>query len=215
MWTFIITGFILGISSSLHCIGMCGPIAMALPLNRKSNATILSGALQYNLGRTITYALLGAVAGLFGLTVHFKIYPIIFAMVFYANLSVGRNFFNWKSIKFGLIAATTFIFFTAIFYYIYGWECLYESLLYHLTRKDHRHNFSIQFIFIYLEFTKISPIKSIAFFLPSIFLVILFTIRYRKQLIYGSFLCTFVFVVFNKSNFIFLSFLYLIYKLNS
>ncbi|PWL28148.1 MAG: hypothetical protein DCO96_09225 [Fluviicola sp. XM-24bin1] len=70
MWTFIITGFVLGISSSLHCIGMCGPIAMALPLNRKSNATILFGALQYNLGRTITYALLGVVAGLFGLTVN-------------------------------------------------------------------------------------------------------------------------------------------------
>ncbi|XOV68770.1 MAG: sulfite exporter TauE/SafE family protein [Fluviicola sp.] len=70
MWTFVITGFILGISSSLHCIGMCGPIAMALPLNRRSNATILSGALQYNLGRTITYALLGVVAGLFGLTVN-------------------------------------------------------------------------------------------------------------------------------------------------
>ncbi len=70
MWTFVITGFILGISSSLHCIGMCGPIAMALPLNRKSNATILSGALQYNLGRTITYALLGVIAGSIGLTVH-------------------------------------------------------------------------------------------------------------------------------------------------
>ncbi|MCR9172748.1 MAG: sulfite exporter TauE/SafE family protein [bacterium] len=70
MWTFVITGFILGLSSSLHCIGMCGPIAMALPLNRKSNGTILSGALQYNLGRTITYAILGVIAGSIGLTVH-------------------------------------------------------------------------------------------------------------------------------------------------
>jgi hypothetical protein len=85
MWTFVITGFILGISSSLHCIGMCGPIAMALPLNRRSNATILSGSLQYNLGRTITYALLGVVAGLFGLTVNtfgFLQWASIFAGVF-------------------------------------------------------------------------------------------------------------------------------------
>lgn len=70
MITFIVTGFVLGITSSLHCIGMCGPIAMALPLNRKSNITILSGALQYNLGRVITYALLGIIAGSIGLTVN-------------------------------------------------------------------------------------------------------------------------------------------------
>lgn len=70
MLTFVITGFILGISSSLHCIGMCGPIAMALPLNRKSNATILSGALQYNSGRVVTYAILGIIAGSIGLTVN-------------------------------------------------------------------------------------------------------------------------------------------------
>jgi len=49
---------------------MCGPIAMALPLNRKSNATILAGSLQYNLGRTFTYALLGIIAGSVGLTVN-------------------------------------------------------------------------------------------------------------------------------------------------
>lgn len=70
MITFLITGFILGISSSLHCIGMCGPIAMALPLNRKSNLSILSGAMQYNIGRVITYALLGIIAGSIGLTVN-------------------------------------------------------------------------------------------------------------------------------------------------
>ncbi|GAB5417743.1 MAG: sulfite exporter TauE/SafE family protein [Crocinitomicaceae bacterium] len=85
MLTFIITGFVLGISSSLHCLGMCGPIAMALPLNRNSNWTILSGSLQYNLGRVLTYALLGVVAGLFGLTVNtfgFLQWASIFSGVF-------------------------------------------------------------------------------------------------------------------------------------
>jgi sulfite exporter TauE/SafE len=70
MLTFIVTGFILGISSSLHCMGMCGPIAMALPLNRQSSLTIVSGALQYNLGRVFTYAILGVIAGSIGLTVN-------------------------------------------------------------------------------------------------------------------------------------------------
>ncbi len=69
MLTFLITGFILGLSSSLHCIGMCGPIAMAIPLNRKSTGTILSGSLQYNFGRVVTYAALGLIVGSIGLTI--------------------------------------------------------------------------------------------------------------------------------------------------
>jgi uncharacterized protein len=70
MNTFILTGFILGISSSLHCMGMCGPIAMAVPVNRKNNWTILSGVLQYNLGRVLTYAILGLLIGSIGLTIN-------------------------------------------------------------------------------------------------------------------------------------------------
>lgn len=69
MNTFVITGLILGLSSSFHCVGMCGPIAMAVPVNRKNNWTILSGVLQYNLGRVLTYAFLGLIAGSIGLTV--------------------------------------------------------------------------------------------------------------------------------------------------
>ena len=69
MNTFLLTGFILGLTSSLHCIGMCGPIAMAIPVNRKNNWTILSGVLQYNLGRVLTYAILGLLVGSIGLTV--------------------------------------------------------------------------------------------------------------------------------------------------
>ena len=74
----------------------------------------------------------------FGLTVHFKIYPIVFAMVFYCKLAEKQGFFNLQSIKFGIIAAATFFAFTFLFYKLYGFECLYESLLYHLVRKDHR-----------------------------------------------------------------------------
>ena len=70
MNTFVITGFILGLTSSLHCIGMCGPIGMAIPVDRKNNWTILAGVLQYNLGRILTYALLGLLIGSIGLTIH-------------------------------------------------------------------------------------------------------------------------------------------------
>ncbi|MDB4516560.1 sulfite exporter TauE/SafE family protein [Crocinitomicaceae bacterium] len=70
MLTFLITGFVLGITSSLHCMGMCGPIAMALPLNRRSTGTILFGAFQYNFGRVLTYSILGIIVGSVGLTIH-------------------------------------------------------------------------------------------------------------------------------------------------
>jgi uncharacterized protein len=46
---------------------MCGPIAIALPLNNQSWFARISGGLLYNIGRTITYAILGAVFGLAGM----------------------------------------------------------------------------------------------------------------------------------------------------
>lgn len=45
---------------------MCGPIALALPLNRSSKLQAVLGALTYNLGRVLTYAMLGLVFGQIG-----------------------------------------------------------------------------------------------------------------------------------------------------
>jgi sulfite exporter TauE/SafE len=59
-WT---TAFLVGFLGSFHCIGMCGPIALALPAGRSS---VFSGRLLYNTGRVITYGVLGAVAGYLG-----------------------------------------------------------------------------------------------------------------------------------------------------
>lgn len=56
----------LGLISSLHCAGMCGPIAFALPLDRSSWLSKTTGALIYNLGRILTYATLGGLFGLLG-----------------------------------------------------------------------------------------------------------------------------------------------------
>lgn len=62
IWTALAIGFF----GSFHCIGMCGPIAMALPGNRSSTASLIAGRLLYNSGRVITYSLLGMVFGLIG-----------------------------------------------------------------------------------------------------------------------------------------------------
>jgi sulfite exporter TauE/SafE len=63
------TAFFLGLAGSLHCAGMCGPLAMALP--RGGNGSLASlwwGRASYNLGRTCTYGILGVLFGLLGQT---------------------------------------------------------------------------------------------------------------------------------------------------
>ena len=62
----IFAAFFIGFFGSLHCIGMCGPIAIALPVPNSSNLSFLTGRILYNLGRVITYSFLGAVLGLIG-----------------------------------------------------------------------------------------------------------------------------------------------------
>ncbi len=64
------TGFLIGFLGSFHCVGMCGPIALALPIGKQSNFQLIIGRLLYNLGRTFTYAMFGAVFGLFGKGIH-------------------------------------------------------------------------------------------------------------------------------------------------
>lgn len=62
----IFTSFFVGLFGSLHCIGMCGPIAIALPVPNSGNLSFIAGRLLYNLGRVVTYSFLGAVFGLLG-----------------------------------------------------------------------------------------------------------------------------------------------------
>ncbi len=62
----IIEGFIFGLIGSLHCVGMCGPLALALPLPTKSIRQKVTGTLLYNIGRAFTYGLLGLIFGLLG-----------------------------------------------------------------------------------------------------------------------------------------------------
>ncbi|WP_161887981.1 sulfite exporter TauE/SafE family protein [Pontibacter russatus] len=61
-------GFLFGLVGSFHCVGMCGPIAMALPFVGSSGWRYYAGRLLYNSGRIVTYATLGALAGAFGET---------------------------------------------------------------------------------------------------------------------------------------------------
>lgn len=65
------TAFMLGLIGGLHCLGMCGPLALALPVAGNGRAAYFSGRVIYNLGRVVSYALMGTVFGLIGKTFAF------------------------------------------------------------------------------------------------------------------------------------------------
>jgi sulfite exporter TauE/SafE len=91
MTAYFISALTIGFLSSLHCVGMCGPLALALPLNRTSRVSMLEGIFTYHLGKAITYMLLGVLVGLLGayipfhtsqqrLTIFMGILMIVFAL---------------------------------------------------------------------------------------------------------------------------------------
>jgi uncharacterized protein len=65
----MIAAFMMGLLGSFHCVGMCGPLALSLPLNSNSAWSKFSGALLYNTGRIVTYSLFGLVFGAIGKSV--------------------------------------------------------------------------------------------------------------------------------------------------
>lgn len=62
------TALVLGLAGSLHCAGMCGPLALALPAPGRGTASFIAGRAAYNLGRITTYCLLGVLFGSLGKT---------------------------------------------------------------------------------------------------------------------------------------------------
>ncbi|MEP0710388.1 sulfite exporter TauE/SafE family protein [Algoriphagus sp.] len=58
------TAFLLGFLGSFHCVGMCGPIALAV--GSRGNRAYFFHKMLYNLGRSVTYALLGLIVGSIG-----------------------------------------------------------------------------------------------------------------------------------------------------
>ncbi|MDW3193905.1 MAG: sulfite exporter TauE/SafE family protein [Cytophagales bacterium] len=55
----LLIGLSIGFVGSWHCIGMCGPLAMALPYRSANPLVRLLKSLLYTLGRTLTYVLVG------------------------------------------------------------------------------------------------------------------------------------------------------------
>ncbi|XP_017270645.1 GPI mannosyltransferase 1 isoform X2 [Kryptolebias marmoratus] len=154
-------------------------------------------------------------AVLYGLSVHMKIYPITFGLPIALSLrtlqegkggrawktSVAfiRSFLNRELLIFTSVAGGVFLLLTALFYFTYGWEFLHETYLYHLTRRDIRHNFSPYFYMLYLTADgRWSFGLGLAAFLPQLVLLMAASWAFHRDLAFACFLNTAVFVSFNK-----------------
>ena len=78
-----VSGIIVGLFGSLHCLGMCGPIAMILPVDRSNSKKQAFQTLLYHLGRIISYSLMGLIFGFVGKTLN------LFTSQQYLSLIIG------------------------------------------------------------------------------------------------------------------------------
>lgn len=75
LWLLAASGFMLGILGSFHCVGMCGPLALSLPVHRLNGVSKYLAIALYHIGRSSSYAFLGAIVG---------------------SLGVGISLFGWQ-----------------------------------------------------------------------------------------------------------------------
>jgi uncharacterized protein len=80
-WTVLIAGFTIGAAGSLHCMGMCGPLSLVLPVHHFSATGKFFALLLYQLGRIITYSLIGLLFGLAGRRIYISGYQQWFSIV--------------------------------------------------------------------------------------------------------------------------------------
>lgn len=77
----MIAGFILGATGSLHCIGMCGPLSLALPVHHLAKTKRFFALLTYQMGRIATYSLIGFVLGWTGHRIYIAGYQQWFSII--------------------------------------------------------------------------------------------------------------------------------------
>lgn len=92
----LLSGLGIGLLGSFHCVGMCGPLALALPVHTLGRFGKIMAVINYNLGRTLTYGMLGLLLGSIGPM--FKIQQwlsvsggIIILLLVLSNSLSGRN----------------------------------------------------------------------------------------------------------------------------
>lgn len=148
-------------------------------------------------------------AGIFlGASVHFKLYSVIYCLPLYLSLSsVNQQVIGWKQFlpnysKMRLVCGTVvaFVGLTGMGFILYGEQYIEEAFLYHFSRIDTRHNFSVYFYLLYIGADFHIPGLSVATFGPQLILVLALGYKFRNRfdVPFALFTQTVVFVTFNK-----------------
>ncbi|KAL7634098.1 UNVERIFIED_CONTAM: hypothetical protein RMT77_015426 [Armadillidium vulgare] len=143
-----------------------------------------------------------------GIAIHFKLYPIIYILPIYISFtarpeisSVMKKFSpNLNKIRFLIGTFSSFIVFTGIAYVLYEDQYIDESFLYHFSRVDIKHNFSVYFYLLYLCAENFPTYLSVAAFVPQATLMFVLGLKYssNRDLAFAMFTQTAAFVTFNK-----------------
>ncbi|KAF2436852.1 hypothetical protein EJ08DRAFT_4902 [Tothia fuscella] len=206
------------------CIWLLNP--MVATISTRGSSEGLLGVMAVALLWAVTQKQIALAGVILGVAVHFKIYPFIYAISilwwlddeqlsresgskYPKNGQSGNrilNLLNFLNPARIILAATSFVSFmtlNGLMYSIYGWPFLEQSYLYHVTRIDHRHNFSPYNTLLHLNSSPAArstlKLESLAF-LPQLLLsaVAIPLILAKKDLPSTMLAQTFAFVTFNK-----------------
>ncbi|KAK2590842.1 GPI mannosyltransferase 1 [Conoideocrella luteorostrata] len=194
---------------------------MVATISTRGSAEGLLGVLTMGLVWAVERKRFTAAGVVLGLGVHFKIYPFIWApaiMWWMDEEHLGKRklkakaldlagqisaFLSPERVKFAVVSLATFMGLNLLMYSIYGSPFLVHTYFHHVTRIDHRHNFSPYNILLYLtsaEPTTSSLHTESLAFLPQLLLscVLIPFVLAKKDLATSMMAQTFAFVTFNK-----------------
>uniref|UniRef100_A0A914WWV9 GPI alpha-1,4-mannosyltransferase I, catalytic subunit n=1 Tax=Plectus sambesii TaxID=2011161 RepID=A0A914WWV9_9BILA len=199
--------------AALWCIGvfwLFNPLTAVISARGNADVTVCASVLLVLYLLESGNWLLGAVVhGC--LAIHLKLYPVIYLPSIFLFLAeapiVGdwkefgrRVLLNFRGASFAAISIAGFAVMTALCYYFFGDRFLEESLLYHVSRTDTRHNFSPYFYPLYLVESDryLSKIIGGSAFIPQALMIVVFALRYSNDLPFCWLLTTVCFVALNK-----------------
>lgn len=206
------------LSLQYACLWLLNPLSVNVSTRGSFDA--VTSAMVLWVTSSLLDGSLGLAAIAFGLVVHLRVYPIIYAPGFALYLarrsledvkgaavgsvrakgpSVWKSLLHRRPILFALFSAATFFGCTAVCAWGFGVGFVQNALLYHLTRTDNRHNYSIYWYWIYLDYK--APhrwLLGLAAFIPQAVLLVVSATLLHEDLALCVFVQTALFVFFNK-----------------